>query len=153
MSVAKPHGLLTSGFDLLDDDNAPLATMNGSLWREGGSVRVGDHTWELRRQRWSTFLLVGADGDEAVARGQGFLRNSFEIDHAGRAYRLAPQSVWRRPYTVLEAGIEIGSVEPTSRWTDAAAVHLPDTMPLQLQVFIVGIVAIQWRRRRDAAGS
>ena len=43
------------------------------------------------------------------------------------------------------------SIEPTSVWTNAAAVRLPDTMPLQLQVFIVGVVAIQWRRAQASS--
>ncbi len=150
MSLAKPRGLLTSGFDLVGDDML-LATMEGSFWREGGSVRVGNDVWELRRQGWSTFRLVRSDLDEAVARHQGFLKNSFEIDHAGRTYELAQRSIWRRTFTVLDGGVEVGSIEPTSAWTNAAAVHLPDTMPLQLQVFLVGVVAIQWRRAQSSS--
>ena len=150
MSLAKPTGLLTSGFDLIGDDRL-LATMEGSFWREGGSVRVGNDVWELRRQGWSTFRLVRNDVDEAVARHRGFFKNSFEIDHAGRAYQLVQRSIWRRTFTVLDGGVEVGSIEPTSVWTNAAAVRLPDTMPLQLQVFIVGVVAIQWRRAQASS--
>jgi hypothetical protein len=152
MSLAKPRGLLTRGFDLVTDDML-LATMEGSLWREGGSVRVGSDTWELRRQGWSSFRLVCDNVDEALARPKGFFRTDFEISHAGRTYRLARQSVWRRAYTVLHDDVEVGSIEPTSVWTNAAAVRLPDTMPLQLQVFIVGVVAVQWRRAQESAGA
>jgi hypothetical protein len=152
MTLAKPRGPLTSGFDLLGDDTV-LATMEGSFWREGGHVRVGDDTWELRRQGWSTFRLVRYGVDEAVARAQGFFRGSYEIDHAGRTYRLARQSAWRRTYTVLDGGVEVGSIDPTSAWSNAAQVRLPDTMPLQLQVFIVGVVAIQWRRQQASSAS
>ena len=150
MSLAKPRGLLTSGFDLVGDDML-LATMEGSFWREGGSVRVGNDVWDLRRQGWSTFRLVRGDVDEAVARRQGFFKYSFEIDHAGRTYQLVQRSIWRRTFTVLEGGVEVGTIEPTSVWTNAAAVRLPDTMPLELQVFIVGVVAIQWRRAQDSS--
>ena len=150
MSLAKPRGLLTSGFDLLGDDML-LATMEGSFWREGGSVRVGNDVWELRRQGWSTFRLVRNDVDEAVARHRGFFKNSFEIDHAGRTYQLAQRSIWRRTFAVLDGGVEVGNIEPTSVWTNAAAVRLPDNMPLQLQVFIVGVVAIQWRRAQASS--
>ena len=151
MSLAKPHGVLTSGFDLVGDDML-LATMEGSFWREGGSVRVGNDVWELRGQGWSTFRLVRSDIDEAVARRQGSFKNSFKIDHAGRTYQLVQRSIWRRTFTVLDGGVEVGTIEPTSVWTNAAAVRLPDAMPLQLQVFIVGIVAIQWRRAQDSSG-
>ena len=96
MSLAKLRGLLTSGFDLVGDDRL-LATMEGSFWREGGRVRVGNDTWELRRQGWSTFRLVRNNLDEAVARARGFFKSTFEIDHAGRTYQLTRQSVWRRP--------------------------------------------------------
>jgi hypothetical protein len=34
----------------------------------------------------------------------------------------------------------VGSIDPTSGWTKAATMRLPDTMPLQLQVFIVCVV-------------
>ena len=150
MILARPHGLLTSGFDLVGGE-VPLATMEGSFWREGGRVHVGNDVWELRRQGWSTFRLVHNDVNEAVARRRGFFRNSFEIDHAGRAYQLVQRSIWRRTFTVLDGGVEVGSIEPTSVWTNAAAVRLPDTMPLQLQVFIVGVVAIQWRRAQASS--
>ena len=128
MSLAKPHGLLTSGFDLVGD-NVLLATMEGSFWREGGNVRVGDHVWELRRQGWSSFRLVRDNVDEAVARSQGVFKSNFKIEHAGRTYQLAQRSVWGRAYTVVDDGVEVGSIEPTSVWTNAAAVRLPDTMP------------------------
>jgi len=95
---------------------------------------------------------VRGDVDEAVAHRQGFFKYSFEIDHAGRTYQLVQRSIWRRTFTVLEGGVEVGTIEPTSVWTNAAAVRLPDTMPLQLQVFIVGVVAIQWRRAQDSSG-
>ena len=93
MSLAKPHGLLTSGFDLVGDD-VLLATMEGSFWREGGNVRVGDHVWELRRQGWSSFRLVRDNVDEAVARSVG------EILTAGREAVAATKAligdVWNR---------------------------------------------------------
>jgi hypothetical protein len=152
MILAKPRGLLTSGFDLVGGD-VLLATMEGSSWREGGRVRVGDDAWELRRQGWSRFRLVRHDLDEATARPRGLLTSSFEIDHAGRTYQLVRPSVWRRAYAVLDHGVEVGSVEPTSAFTNAAAVRLPDAMPLQLQVFIVAVVAIQWRRSQASASA
>jgi hypothetical protein len=152
MSLAKPRGLLTRGFDLVADDML-LATMEGSLWREGGMVRIGKDTWELRRQGWSSFRLIRGNVDEAVARPQGLLRTNFTINHAGRSYQLARRSIWRRAYRVLHDGVEVGSIEPTSVWTNAAEVRLPDSMPLQLQVFIVGVVAVQWRRAQESAAS
>jgi hypothetical protein len=45
----------------------------------------------------------------------------------------------------------VGSIDPTSGWTKAATMRLPDTMPLQLQVFIVCVVAIQWRRMQASS--
>ena len=152
MILARPHGLLTSGFDLVGGE-VPLATMEGSFWREGGRVHVGNDVWELRRQGWSAFRLVRNGLDEATARPQGLFRNGFEIAHAGRTYRLVRQSVWRRAYAVLDGGVEVGSIEPTSVFTRAAAVRLPDSMPLQLQVFVVAVVAIQWRRAQSSASA
>jgi hypothetical protein len=55
-----------------------------------------------------------------------------------------------RPETV-DGGVEVGSIDPTSGWTKAATMRLPDTMPLQLQVFIVCVVAIQWRRMQASS--
>jgi hypothetical protein len=43
-------------------------------------------------------------------------------------------------FTILDGGVEVGSIAPTSGWTKAATMRLPDTMPLQLQVFIVCVV-------------
>ena len=68
MILARPHGLLTSGFDLVGGE-VPLATMEGSFWREGGRVHVGNDVWELRRQGWSAFRLVRNGLDEAVPPG------------------------------------------------------------------------------------
>jgi len=152
MSLAKPRGLLTSGFDLVGDDGL-LATMDGSFWREGGSVCVGNESWELRRQGWSAFQLVRNDVAEAVARPRGFFKSNFEIDMAGHTYQLARPSLWRRAYTVFEDGAPVGSIKPTSAFTNAATVRLPHTMPLQLQVFIVGVIAIQWRRAQASSVS
>jgi hypothetical protein len=54
-------------------------------------------------------------------------------------------------FTILDGGVEVGSIDPTSGWTKAATMRLPDTMPLQLQVFIVCVVAIQWRRMQASS--
>jgi len=59
--------------------------------------------------------------------------------------------MFRPSYSVQEAGAEVGSVTPTSAFTNAAAVDLPSSMPTQLQVFIVAVVAIQWRRAQSSS--
>jgi hypothetical protein len=151
MRIAKPRGMLTSGFDLVDDSGAELGSLDGSWWREGGTLHVGPDVWELRRDGWSGFRLLRGGIDEATARSRGVFRTSLEVQHAGRTYVLSRPSAFRRGYTVQEAGTEVGSVTPTSAFTNAAEVDLPASMPTQVQVFVVAVIAIQWRRQQQSS--
>ena len=151
MRIAKPRGVLTSGFDLVDDSGTVLGALDGSLWREGGTLHVGSDVWEVQRDGWSRFRLLRGGIDEATARSRGMFRTSLDVQHAGRTYLLSRPSMFRRAYAVQEAGAEVGSVTPTSSFTNAAAVDLPSSMPTQLQLFIVAVVAIQWRRAQSSS--
>ncbi len=121
MSLAKPRGFLTNGFDLLADDGSLLGAMEGSLWGEGGQVRVGGDTWELRRRGWTSFRLVDGHVDEAVARSRGMLSSKLDVEHASSGGELARQSMWRRAYDLRQSGV------------------------------VLAVVAIQWRRQSSAA--
>jgi hypothetical protein len=153
MIVARPRGVLTSGFDLVDDAGAVLASLEGSWWREGGTVRSGAGTWEVRRDGWAGFRLLRGEDAEATARSLGMFRTSLEVQHQGRTYLLKRPSAFRRPYAVWEAGTQVGSVAPTSAFSNAAAVDLPASMPVHVQVFVVAVVVTQWRRQQSAAAS
>jgi hypothetical protein len=80
-------------------------------------------------------------------------RTSHEVQHEGRTYLLKRPSAFRRSYAVWEAGAQVGSVAPTSAFSNAAAVDLPASMPVQVQVFVVAVVVTQWRRQQSAAGA
>src|SRR6478672_4903603 len=100
MSIAKPRGVLTSGFDLVDDSGAVLGALDGSLWREGGTLHVGSDVWQVQRDGWSGFRLLRGGVDEATARSRGMFRTSLDVRHAGRTYLLNRPSMFRRAYAV-----------------------------------------------------
>jgi hypothetical protein len=151
MRTAKPRGVFTNGFDLVDESGTELGSLDGSLWREGGTLHVGTDVWELRRDGWSGFRLLRGGVDEATARTRGMFRTSLDVQHEGRTYLLSRPSAFGRTYAVQEAGAEVGSVTPTSAFTNAAAVDLPSSMPTQLQLFIVAVIVTQWRRQQSSS--
>ena len=152
MSTARPEGLLSNGFELVEDTGEVTATLDGSFWSGQGTVVVEGQEWSMERRFRGDVELV--DGDEVVAsaRRQGILSTRWSVAYDGRVLSLAKAGMFTRAYSVdAEPGGPVGQVRPNGMFSRGADVSLPPEMPAHVQVLVVALVMAEWRRAASAS--
>lgn len=138
----------------VDRDGRRIAELDMSWWRERGELTIDGATYAIRRDGLISgdFHLTGADGRKvATASKPSMFRRRFEVVHGGRTWTLEPRSVWGRAMSVLVDGREAGAITPAGAWTRRASANLPEALPVPVQVFMVWLAVLLWKRDEDAA--
>ena len=150
MSTARPHGILQNGFDLVDDDERVLATFDGSVWGERGTVTVGGREWDFTRGG-GQLLLTEAGLPVAYARRRSLFSPSWEIGYDGRVHVLTRRGAWSPRYELCDdSGTPLGDVAQGSWASRALDVRLPDAVRPETQAFVAAVALTLMRRARSA---
>ena len=133
----------------------PVADIDISWWRERGQVTVQGTPFRVSRQGMLSgdFLLESDRGVVARATKPSVLRRSFDVQHESKTYTLQAQSALRRSFVLLEGGREVGNISPDGFWTRRASATLPSDMPLPVQVFLIWLAVLLWKRESDSASA
>ncbi len=144
-----PQGWLSRDFRVLEG-GVELAVIDKSWLGESGAFTIYGKTYTVARTSVlrGTFTLEhnGRVLAEAV-KPSPFLR-SFEITANGDRYSLRAVSPFRRKFLLLRRGSVLGEIEPVSLFGREAVARLPKEMPTPLQLFVVYLVLVLWRRSR-----
>jgi hypothetical protein len=149
-----PMSWFSWNFRVLQNES-PLAEIDIASWREKGLLAVGGSTYKVYREGlMSGRFVLEANGTEmASAEKPSALRRSFTVRYDDRAYELRAESAFRRTFVLLEQGVQIGSIAPTGLFTRKATVNLPAALPLPVQVFLIWLTLILWKRDSDSAAA
>ncbi|MDX6443946.1 MAG: hypothetical protein QOH71_1020 [Blastocatellia bacterium] len=154
MLRAVPKSLFSSDYKLLEND-ATVAVINSSWWREAGELTIKGSTYRVYREGAMGGAFVLESGGAILARAEkpsAFYR-SFLIEHDGKKYTLEAESAMFRRFVLSEGGQPRGSVYPESSFTRKAVVAFPEDIPLAVRVFMFWLVMILWKRDSNAAAS
>jgi hypothetical protein len=99
------------------------------------------------------FLLESDRGVVARATRPSVLRRSFAVQHGSKTHTLRAQSMFRRSFALLEGDREIGAITRDGVWSRHASANLPADMPLPVQVFLIWLAVLLWKRESDAASA
>jgi hypothetical protein len=138
----------------ISEGSRPVAEFDISWWRERGELTVHGSTFRVSRERMLSgdFLLESDRGILARATKPSALRRSFTVRHGAKTYTLQARSVFRRSFVLLDNDREVGSIAPRTGWTRRASASLPTDMPLPVQVFLVWLTLLLWKRESDSEG-
>ncbi len=153
MLQLEPTGWFSWEFTIVRGDRT-VASLDISSWRDRGELVVDGGTYAVVREGLvsSDFRLSTADGvTVATATKPSILRRRFDVVHAGRTWTLQPRSAWGRAMTLLTNGREAGDITPGGMWTRRATATLPGELPLPVQVFVVWLAVLLWKRESDAS--
>lgn len=155
MWTVTPKRWFVWDFVARDDREQEVGQVRLSGWRERGSVVAGGLEYKVSRERavGTGFVLEGASSPLARAEKRSVLRRAFAIAHAGREYVLQAPSVWRREMVLYDGEAEIGRVAAERAWSRRARVSLPESLPLEVRLFIVWLCFVLWRRQERATHS
>jgi hypothetical protein len=138
----------------VDRGGRRVAELDISWWRERGELVIAGATYAVVREGLisSDFRMTASDGRlVASASKPSILRRRFDVVQAGQTVTLQARSAWSRTLDVLIDGREVGAITPAGAWTRRASADLPDSMPLPVQVFLVWLAVLLWKREQDSA--
>jgi hypothetical protein len=128
-----------------------LATWEKGMFRAGGVLTIGQHTYQVKSAMWTNThtLLDPGGGTMAVAERVG--RKHWTITSGGQVFQFRRASLWRADQELLMGGKVAGVIRHTSSWRFGAEAEL-DPLPLPLQMFAIAVVLHLWEQAAAAAG-
>jgi hypothetical protein len=134
---------------------SPIADFGISWWRERGKLTVQGHTFRVYRENMlnGDFVLESERGILARATKPSALRRSFTVQSGAKTYIWRARSAFRRPFVLLEDDREVGAISTRGAWTRRASARFPGDIPLPVQVFLVWLSVLLWKRDSDAAAT
>lgn len=149
-----PQGWLGWNFDILDNDRK-IAEIKISTLPESGTFSLDGIDYRAYREgMFSGDFFLESDG-QTIARAQkpsAFL-SSFNITHIDRSHTLKKESFVGRSFILLEGDREAGSIRPEGFLTRKANASLPEMMPLPVQLFVIWLTILLWRRETNAGAA
>lgn len=133
-----------------------VAELDISWWRERGELTIDGRTYGVRRDGLISgdFTLTAPDGTVvATASKPSILHRRFAVVHGGHTITIEARSAWGRTMDVLLDGRAVGAISPAGAWTRRAVAELPDALPLPVQVFVVWLAVLLWKRDEDAVSA
>lgn len=148
----RPRRWFSWDFRVLAGDE-DIALIDGHWLRERASFTLGDETFEVRRTSVmrGTFVLERSGEPLAEATKGSALRRAFDVRVGAERYELRAVSIFRREFRLFRGGIPVGVIRPVSAFRREAIAQLPDRMPLPVQLFLLFLVRVLWKRASDAA--
>ena len=152
MLKAIPTSWFSWDFTVIDGTQ-PLATIDLSWWREKGELTVQGTAYQVYREGMLSGAFILEQGGSVMARAAkpSAFRRSFIIEHAGKQYTLRAKSALGREFLLLEGEREVGSISPEGIFTRCASVALPESLPPPVQIFIIWLTIILWKREAHSA--
>ena len=149
-----PQNWFSWNFDVLDDDRLVASIKVSSLPESGTFSFDGTDYRAYREGIMSGDFFLASDG-QTIARAQkpsAFL-NTFEIQYSDRSYTLKKKSLVGRSFVLFESDREVGSIRPEALLSRKSAASLPETMPGAVQVFVIWLAILMWRRETNAGAA
>ena len=134
-----------------------IAVIDRHWYRERASFSLDGTSFTIRRTALlrSTFVLERAGTGAVIAEASkpsAFLR-TFEVTAGGKQLTLRAVSAFRREFHLFDGAAWIGRIRPVSAFRRTATAEFPETMPLELQLFVTFLVLVLWKRQADRAAS
>ena|SRR5271157_3624054 len=147
MLALVPHNVLSWDFSVLRD-GSPVAEIDVSWFREKGTLTVDGVQYPVYREHLMSgaFILEFNGTQLARAEKPSALFRCFLVKHAGQTYTLKAETALFRKFVLLENDREVGSITPEGPIIRNAMVDLPDNLPLPVQVFLIWLTVILWKR-------
>ena len=151
MLRAEPSNWFSWSYDVFEDDQH-LTTVDLAWMREAGSFELGGQRFDIAREPgWGDFVLSAGGDAICRARKPSAWFRSFQVVIGDRHLTLEAQSPLNRTFVLREGGATFGEIRPQGILSRKAVVMLPESLSRAVQVFIVWLVIVLWRRQANAS--
>jgi len=149
-----PHGWPGWNFDVFEGDHQ-VAEIKTSTLPESGTFAIDGVSYRAYREgMFSGDFFLESDGQTiASAEKPSAFLNSFNITHIDRSYALKKESFVSRSFILLEGDREVGSIRSEGLLTRKATAALPEMIPRPVQLFVIWLAILLWRREANAGAA
>lgn len=147
-------GRKASGVVQILSGDAVAGTVRQAAMRERAAVDIGGTPWTYYKE--SGRLLGERDGlpqPTMQASRPSIMKQAWEIEADGSAYRIEPAGFLRSRYRVLRNDAEIGDSTKAGFWSNRPVLDVDPATPLEHRVFLLWVCFIMRRRSAAAAGA
>jgi hypothetical protein len=146
MLRAIPESLLSWTFSLWDG-NQKVGEANFDWFKHTGRLKAGDATYQVDPGACGNGPYRLLRGNQVISEAQEvrrFLRNGYVVAYGERQYELKATSLLGRGFEVREGGKCVGRIEPEGAVTRRTRARLPEELPLEVRMFMVGVASVAW---------
>jgi hypothetical protein len=146
-----PKSIFSNSFDFHAADGS-IIEIGVSQWRDRAHFTLDGIKYSLYREgEWrGDFVLEREGAVFARAKKRGLLRDTFEIDLAGKPFTLKKKSIIGRRFLVISGEKQVGEVFRKGLWSRRTYLDLPKDWPVALQLFVFWLALIIWIREEAA---
>jgi hypothetical protein len=135
-------------------DDAVVASLRASNWKEAATARVGDREWVFAKAKGRLLGRWAADPEDAVrlrAQQTSFWKGTWEGDLEGTAIRTEVVSRWKGGHRYLAGDRVVAETGTTGGWSPLPTLTADESLPLDHQVFLLWLALVMSRRDQAAA--
>jgi hypothetical protein len=153
MLKAIPIGWCSWSF-WIEDKAGRFAHIDMSWVLESAELDIDGERYRVRKPSafGGSFELI-RDGHVVATAGKRMMVRTFDVQAGDRHFELSALSVFGRAFRLSENGLQIGTMSPVSMWGRTAEVDFPDDFPRDVQVFLIWLVLILWRRAASSSAA
>ncbi len=153
--LATPKRWLLWDYDVRDVFGRHIGDVRVLPWRAAGTMLVEGMRLDASRRGVfvGPIVLTGPSGEVARATRIGLFTRRIALEFGGRSLVLRSASVWSREMHLMEGEVTIGTAVPEGLFSRRAQVELPDSLPVDVRLFVVWLVLYTWKAQQNASPS
>lgn len=147
-----PQNPFTWSFDVTRNNASVAQVLHTFSFREKATLNIPGATCQAYREHFmgGDYILEEHGQSIARARKQSPFVSAFQLEYPGHSYALKRESLFCRTFVLMDDDRQIGLIKPEGVFTRKADVSLPDEMPLPVQIFVLWLVLVLWKRDSEA---
>lgn len=148
-----PNSFCSWSFRVEDFEGA-VEQIDMAWVREHAEVTIGDDRYRVTKTApFGGGFEMTRDGQVVASAGKRMMVRTFDVQAGERHFELSALSIFGRAFGLFENGQQIGTMSPVSMWGRTARADFPDDIPRDVQVFLIWLVLILWRRAASSAAA
>lgn len=151
MLELKPKSIFSNSFQF-PARNGSTIEIAVSQWRDRANFKLDGVNYSLYREGEfrGDFILRRGTVEYARAKKRGLLRDTFDMDLAGKPFTLKKKSIVGRHFFILDGERQVGAIFRKGMWSRRTYVDLPRDWPLAIQLYVFWLALVIWIREEAA---
>lgn len=148
MLTAVPKKPLSWSY-VVGDGSKQVAAVELAWLQPRGSIALGSAELKIARQGFFSGAFELHDGPRriVVARSSGTFSRVLEVDAGREHYTLQPAALLSRAWSVTRGKEELGTIRPMGLLSRQALLDCSESIPLDVQLFLLWLVLHRWKRQ------